>query len=153
MKRRGRLSGCEQGAAVIEFALTLLFLLLLTVGITEIGRAFWYYSAIQKAVRDGARCMSNLEWLGSSNVSDCRTLVVSNANSAGLRPALGDANVTLSCDGNTACASSWGSGARPQYVTVTATHQMRWLWSIGGGLPAAGQSSGLRVVATMPYMK
>ena len=142
----------QEGTAVIELAISMIFLLLLTMGITEIGRAFWYYSAIQKSARDGARCLSNLDWgaSGSAGVADCRTLVVSNANSSGLQPVLAAANVTQACDG---AGCTWGTGAKPQYVTVTVLHQMRWLWSIGGDLPTAGESSGLKVVATMPYMK
>lgn len=152
----------EAGTAIIEFAITLVFLILLTVGVTEIGRAFWYYSAMQKSARDGARCLSNLEWnaSGSSEVSDCLNMVADNANSAGLQPPLSAGSVTLACDGS---SCNWGvpsyppgpgeSDTRPEYVTVTVASQMRWLWSMGDDLPAAGENSGLKVVATMPYMK
>lgn len=140
----------QRGTAIIELAITMIFLLLLTLGITEVGRTFWYYSAMQKSARDGARCLSSLTWLGSADVAGCRTLVVNNANSSGLNPILAAGNVALTCDGG---ACTWGVGAKPEYVTVTVAHQMRWLWSIVDGLPAAGESSGLKVVATMPYME
>lgn len=139
----------QRGVAVIELAITLIFLLLLTVGITEIGRTFWYYGALQKSVRDGARCLSNLEWQGSADVTGCRTLVVQNANSSGVQPPLLTGDVTMACDGG---ACTWGSGAKPEYVTMTVSHQMRWLWNVIGNLPAAGENVGLKAVATMPHM-
>lgn len=141
----------EAGTAVIELAITLIFLLLLTVGITEIGRAFWYYSAMQKATRDGARCLSNLNWVGGADVGGCRTLVRDNANSSGLTPQLALGNITAECDGVTC---TWGTGNAPQYVTVTVVgYQIRWLWSLGIGVPAAGSTSSMRVTTTMPYMQ
>ncbi len=148
----------QHGTAVIELAITLIFLLLLTVGITEIGRAFWYYSAIQKATREGARCLSMVAWSNDaaslSARNACRDLVVNDANSAGVQPALAAANVDVaSCDYAGTCRS-WGSGNPPTYVTVTiVNYQIRWLWGFGGGGPEPGQQSGMRVVTTMPYMR
>lgn len=140
-----------RGSAVLELAFTLIFLLLLTIGITEIGRAFWYYGAMQTAVRNGARCLSNQKWEVGAPVSQCQTLVRDDANSAGVWPQLTTpANVTISCNGGTC---TWGSGTAPEYVTVqVVNYRMRWLWAITEGTPQAGGSTGLKVVATMPYM-
>jgi len=140
----------NRGAAVLELAFTIIFLLLLTIGITELGRAFWYYSAMQTAVRNGARCLSNQKWEVGAAVSQCQTLVRDDANSAGVWPQLIPANVTISCNGGTC---TWGSGAAPEYVTVQVVdYRMRWLWAITEGTPQASESAGLKVVATMPYM-
>lgn len=147
-----------RGAAVIEFALTVVFLLILTVGVTEIGRAFWYFSALQKAVREGARCLSNLQWLGAAATDQCRQLVMDDANAAAVRPVLNLSNVEISCDG-AACA--WGAGAAPEYVRVdVVNYRMAWLWNIGGGPlpppePLSGPAAGpaISVQATMPYMR
>lgn len=140
----------NRGVAVLELAFTLIFLLLLTVGITEIGRAFWYYSALQTAARDGARCLSNQKWVTGAPISDCETLVVNDVNSAGVRPQLTTtANVTIFCDG---VSCNWGSGVVPEYVTVQVNSSMQWLWAITAGTPQAGDSVGLKAVATMPYM-
>lgn len=49
----------QQGAAVVEFALLLTLLLMIVAGIIEFGRTFWYYDALTKATRDGARFLSN----------------------------------------------------------------------------------------------
>ena len=46
------------GVAAVEFALLLFLLLILVAGIVEFGRAFWYYDALAKATRDGARFLS-----------------------------------------------------------------------------------------------
>lgn len=133
-----------------ELAISLIFLLLLTIGITEIGRGFWYYSALQKATRAGARCLSILKWDGTALTGGCKSLVRDDANSAGVWPELTLANVQFYC-GNASCA--WGSGTAPEYVRVSiANYQMKWLWSLDGSLPASGQDTGLQVSATMPYM-
>ncbi|MDO8775847.1 MAG: pilus assembly protein [Burkholderiaceae bacterium] len=51
-------SARQQGGVVVEFALILTLLISLIAGIFEFGRAFWYYDALTKATRDGARLMS-----------------------------------------------------------------------------------------------
>lgn len=144
----------QRGTAVIELAFTLIFLLLVTIGISEVGRAFWYYSAMQKATRDGARCLSMTAWTNTAAKDACRDLVANDANSAGVYPSLALANVSVdACDYAGSCRS-WGSGGQPAYVTVTiVNHQIQWLWGLGGGGPEPGQQSGMRVVATMPYMR
>ena len=146
----------QSGVAVIELAVTLIFLLLVTMGITEIGRAFWYYSALQKATRDGARYVSTQSWSGASPVSACKTSVRENAVSAGV-PSVDAAGTTLEnrvsvlCDG---AACNWGSATTPEYITVVIDNfRMHWLWSLGAPLPESGGSAGLRIQTTMPYMR
>jgi Flp pilus assembly protein TadG len=48
----------QQGAAAVEFAILVIPLLIILTGITEYGRALYYYNAIAKAARDGARLLS-----------------------------------------------------------------------------------------------
>lgn len=141
----------NRGAAVLELAFTIIFLLLLTIGITEIGRAFWYYSALQTAVRNGARCLSNQKWEAAAPIAGCQSLVRDDANSAGVWPQLTLANVTQSCNGGTC---TWGSGSAPEYVSVqVVNYNMQWLWAITASTPQAGENVGIKVVATMPYMR
>jgi len=52
------LSPREKGIAAVEFAIVLIPLLVIVTGITEFGRAMYYYNTIAKAARDGARLMS-----------------------------------------------------------------------------------------------
>jgi Flp pilus assembly protein TadG len=48
----------QRGAAAVEFAILAIPLLVILTGITEYGRALYYYNAIAKAARDGARLLS-----------------------------------------------------------------------------------------------
>lgn len=48
----------QQGVAAIEFALMLIIMIPLAFGITELGRAFYQYNSLVKAVRDGARVLA-----------------------------------------------------------------------------------------------
>ena len=48
----------QKGTAIVEFALVLPFLLLLTFITTEFGRAIWQYNTLAKSVRDAARYLS-----------------------------------------------------------------------------------------------
>lgn len=48
----------QKGVALVEFALILPLLLLLTFITTEFGRAIWEYNTLTKSVRDSARYLS-----------------------------------------------------------------------------------------------
>jgi hypothetical protein len=48
----------QRGVALVEFALVLPLLLLLSLITTELGRAFYEYNMLVKAVRDAARYLS-----------------------------------------------------------------------------------------------
>lgn len=48
----------ERGAAAVEFALVLPLLVLLVVGITTVGRAFWVQTTLSNAAREGVRAMA-----------------------------------------------------------------------------------------------
>lgn len=105
----------QQGAAIVEFALVLPLLITLMAGIFEFGRAFWYYDALTKATRDGARLMSVVPKSGiETGVTDAKAQVVSVVTAAGV-PSFTNANVTVTCltaaFGTAACTngtSPWG---------------------------------------------
>ena len=48
----------QQGTAMVEFALILPMLLILTFTVTELGRAFYQYNVLAKSVREAARYLS-----------------------------------------------------------------------------------------------
>src|SRR5438067_4186062 len=48
----------QQGVAMVEFALILPMLLILTFTVTELGRAFYQYNVLAKSVREAARYLS-----------------------------------------------------------------------------------------------
>ena len=47
-----------RGVAAIEFAILLIPLVIMTFGLTELGRAFYHYNSLVKSVRDAARYLS-----------------------------------------------------------------------------------------------
>jgi len=55
LRRLRQRLACEQGTAIIETAMTLPLLLLVTVGIFEFGRAFQTWQVLTNAAREGAR--------------------------------------------------------------------------------------------------
>lgn len=144
----------QKGTAVIEMAFLMGFLLLLAVGITEFGRALWYYSALQKAAREGARCLSVTAWstTASADADSCLAIVRTDANSAGVYPQVVSAEVEMRCDDETCSSATWGLGTAPEYVGIHVQHSMRWIWRIGETLPAPGQNTTFQVNATMPLM-
>lgn len=52
----------QQGLAIVEFAITLPLLLLIALGVTELGRGLYQYNTLTKAVQDGAR------YLGANSI-------------------------------------------------------------------------------------
>lgn len=149
-----------RGVAVIELAFLLVFLLLLMIGLTELGRAFWYYDALQKAVRDGARCLSivpNLTPTSSSATDMCLDQLVSDANSAGVVNAFGGASQPLKNPDNVAYVLTNIPASlppKPEYVTVyIRNYDMGFIWSLGAPLPEPGGTTPIVAQATMPYMK
>ncbi len=88
----------QSGAAIVEFALVASILILLMGGMYEFGRAFWYYEALSKATRDGARAMSvaKVATINSVGKPAARTLVANAAAAAGV-PNFSSSNVTVTC--------------------------------------------------------
>lgn len=116
----------QRGVAVIEFALVLPLLLLVIAGLAEFGRVIWYYDALAKATRDGARSLSVVvksDWTDNTDrgnaITAAKTLVVNAAAAANL-PALASSNVQVQCDngsGFAACSSTF-----PNYVRVAVVN-------------------------------
>ena len=125
----------QAGVAAVELAFLLVFLLLIAAGIFEFGRSFWYYNALAKATRDGARAMSVAPAATIATVGEvsAKSLVLSAANGANLRPALLDAHVDVRCDGG-ACSD----GTVPVDVRVAITG---YTIDIGGLFPFISASN------------
>jgi Flp pilus assembly protein TadG len=60
----------ESGLAMIEFAVVLPLMLLLILGVAELGRAFMQYNVLTKSVRDGVRHLAQYAPSGSSGTID-----------------------------------------------------------------------------------
>ena len=104
----------QQGVAIVEFALILPLLLLLTFITTEFGRAIYQYNTITKSVRDAARYLS-VQTPGT-NVSAAQNLVVyGNVAGTGTPLALGLAVTNV-------LTPTWQTaGSNPLINTVTVT--------------------------------
>jgi Flp pilus assembly pilin Flp len=153
VKRQVRQSHrAQSGVAAVEFALIIVLLLIIVAGVIEFGRAFWYYDALTKATRDGARYMSgaSTEMIGDS-VEAAEDLVISAANTANV-PDFARSNVEVTCDG-----ASCANGTAPEIVRVEITG---YVVTIGGWIPIFLPNGGgttfireLTPATSMPYMQ
>lgn len=102
----------QAGVAIVEFALVLPLLLLMTFVVTEFGRAIYQYDTLTKSVREGARYLS-IQTPGT-RVAQAQNLVVYGNTAGGGTPlALG-----LSTDQVSAVWAT-SSGTEPVITTVT----------------------------------
>lgn len=117
----------QKGTAIVEFTIVLPFLLMLILGISELGHFIYQYNTLNKVVRDGARYLSENSKLGStgrivdlsSGTIATRTknlTVYGNVYGSGdpLLPGLNTGNLALSVDGDN--------------VRVTATYDYRGIF-------------------------
>lgn len=139
------------GAAAVEFAFLIALLLMIVAGIIEFGRAFWYYDALAKATRDGARFLSLARAspsvaLDSTLMQQGEQMVVNAANAANV-PDFSDADVAVEC--TPSCTA-------PTWVTVRIE---AYPVTIGGWIPfflptgISTWSSALSPYTSMRYMR
>ena len=112
----------QHGGAAVELALILVVLTTMMAGIFEFGRAFWYYDALTKATRDGARMMSvsPKATISSVAVGLAKTQVVNSVIAAGV-PAFGAANVAVTCLTAALADGTCTDGTAPGGVRVQIT--------------------------------
>ena len=156
--RHCRESERQRGVAVIEFALVLTLLITLMAGIFEIGRAFWYYDALTKATRDGARLMAvspkaSLTTAVTGGVAKAKTQVVDAVTAAGV-PSFTTANVDVICldaafDDSTCVNGTAPGGVRVQITGYTMTIGQFIPFLIGAN---SNYSAALTPHTTMRYM-
>lgn len=150
----------QAGAAVVEFAIVVIVLLLILAGIVEFGRVFWYYDALTKATRDGARYMSTANVATivtptTGGVATAKTLVVNAANAARISPALDSGKVAVTCMDASFGVVTCANNTAPANVRVAIVN---YSITLGGLLPLAyetGQASSAATLTpstTMRYM-
>jgi Flp pilus assembly protein TadG len=115
----------QHGVAIVEFALVLTLLITIMAGIFEVGRAFWYYDALTKATRDGARLMAvapkaNLTTAATGGVAKAKIQVVDAVTAAGV-PSFTTANVAVTCLDAAFNDSTCVNGTAPGGVRVQIT--------------------------------
>jgi hypothetical protein len=105
----------QHGAALIELALIIPLLLLLTFITTEFGRAMYEYHALVKSVRDAARYLSVHP--PGTHVEQARNLMVYGSLTAGDKPLV--SNLTLANVPADTCCTWQPTGTAPIFQTVT----------------------------------
>lgn len=118
------LNNQQRGVATVEFAIVLIPLLIITAGIVEFGRVFWYYDALSKATRDGARYLSRSTLLNQTITRNIvnDTIVKANVNVEDF-----DSNdVVISCIPVTSIVCT-----DPTFVTVSINYSI----SVGTWIP------------------
>jgi Flp pilus assembly protein TadG len=74
----------QQGVELVELALILPFLILLSMLVVEFGRALYEYNTVAKSVRDAVRYLS--VQLPNTNCAQAQNLVVYGKTTAGTTP-------------------------------------------------------------------
>ncbi len=145
----------QNGGAVVEFALLLTLLISLVAGILEFGRTFWYYDALSKATRNGARAVSVS---ASADILDAvdaaRAAVLADAISAGV-PDLEDDHITIECLDVAMTVANCVAGTAPAGVRVSVTGYDMALGTVIPFLLDSATTYDVRLApsTTMPYMK
>jgi len=147
------------GGAAVEFALILALLISILAGIFEFGRAFWYYDALTKATRDGARLMSvtdkaTLNTAVTGGIALTKTLVVNAVTAAGV-PNFTEGNVEVTCLNDTfdddVCADNTApGGVRVQIIDYSMTIGQFIPFLLGG---SSSYTADLSPHTTMRYMQ
>lgn len=140
--KKWQIPGSQKGVAAVEFGLLIILLLMIIGAIIEFGRVFWYYDALSKATRDGARLMSKADKaiIASVEINAARDLVVAAVNSAKVSPGLTTANVRVECLNATYSVTACVDGTAPENVRVTI---INFDVVIGGLMPLFVATGGL----------
>lgn len=146
----------QHGGAAVEFALILALLISILAGIFEFGRAFWYYDALTKATRDGARLMSVTDkaTILTPGVTDAQTLVANAVTDAGV-PNFTVDNVEVTCLNDTfddaVCTDNTApGGVRVQIIDYSMTIGQFIPFLLGG---SSSYTATLSPHTTMRYMR
>ena len=114
-RRLRRAVASERGTAILETAMTLPLLLLVTIGIFEFGRAFQTWQVLTNAAREGARVAVLPNYVAGTAEARAKQYLVS-----GQLPNAGSATVTLDPTVN---VSIGGATASTSVVTVNYPFQ------------------------------
>lgn len=130
MNRRAKRAGRESGAALVEMALVLPFLMLLVVGIWATARAWNVHNVMDHAVREAARHGATIEpWADGSTTDTCtsaassqqelRCVADEQLSAAAINPAL----VTTNCIQLAVNPCGVGASTGNEKVAVTIEYQ------------------------------
>lgn len=123
----------QKGAALVELALVLPLLLVMTFVVTEFGRALYQYNTITKGVRDAVRYLTTQTPNSGSAVTAARNLVVYGTTTAGSTPLARGLTTAM-------VNASWPAptGTNPPIATVTVSvsgYAFQSIFATAFGLP------------------
>jgi Flp pilus assembly protein TadG len=147
MRRICKRLGGEHGTALIETAMTLPLLLLVSVGIFEFGRAFQTWQVLTNAAREGARLAVMPDPVAGSVETRVRAYLT-----AGQLDPTAVANATVAVDPATTVDIGGGATATASLVTVTYPFEFMVLQPVASLLVSgskAGDPITLTATATM----
>ena len=138
-----------RGQAIVEFALMVPVLFMLTLGMVDLSRGFWAYVSLQNVAREGARAAIIVSPASSLLTPSSTAPVVARALAEAPLLGLDSGNLTASGGGNTTVANtSFTLTAstnfnNAQALSFSATYTFHPLVSllIGNGVITMGASS------------
>lgn len=122
-----QLARSDRGAAAVEFALILPMLLLMVLGVTELGKIVHYRAALESAARTGVHSARSLTMTTAAQITTAETTMETAADLAITNSGIGG---TVTSTGSIACECSDGtsvdcvsgtcaSGSKRYIATVT----------------------------------
>jgi len=118
LRRLRRAVACERGTAILETAMTLPLLLLVTIGIFEFGRAFQTWQVLTNAAREGARLATLPNYVAGSAEVRAKQYLAS-----GQLPNAASATVTV----NPTVSVNIGAGGTASTSVVTVNYPFQFM--------------------------
>ena len=140
MERALKAAKDNSGAAAVEFALIAPMMLLMVIGITELGKIVYYRSVLESAARSGTQAgiASTVSYTTAANVTAASATMVTATTAAITAANIGGANtptapVTCECSDGTSVTCVTGTcatGAVRYIATVTVTKTYTPLYNL-----------------------
>jgi Flp pilus assembly protein TadG len=146
---------CERGTQMLEFAFLLPFLILFFAGITEMGRMFYTYTTLNKAVEVGARYLSSAP-VSAGNYATVDSDAAKNLVVCGKSSCAGEPVVANNLSTTNVTITAPGTAIGTRYVTVTVTYNytpLIWNLSHLAGSGSLSLNFTFTPTVTMRYMQ
>jgi TadE-like protein. len=140
---------------MLEFAFLLPFLILFFAGITEMGRMFYTYTTLNKAVEVGARYLSSAP-VSAGNYATADTDAAKNLVVCGKASCTGEPVVANNLSTTNVTITAPGTAIGTRYVTVTVTYNytpLIWNLSHLAGSGSLSLNFTFTPTVTMRYMQ